>query len=167
MKKIKSLISIILCIVLIAAAALLATGCKKEETEAPETTAADTTVADTTVADTTEADTTEADDDDGITELGEGDTQFTFKVVDGDGNEKVFNIKTDKTTVGEALLDLQLIEGEDGDYGLYVKKVNGIEADYEKDKTYWAFYIGGEYAMTGVDKTEIEDGAEYSFKVEK
>lgn len=174
MKKIKSLISIILCMVLIAAAALFATGCKKGDTEAPETTVkADTTVADTTVADTTVADTTVPDDtvletdENGVTDLGEGDTQFTFTVVDGDGNEKVFNIKTDKKTVGEALIDLGLIEGEDGDYGLYVKKVNGILADYEKNKTYWAFYKGGEYSMTGVDKTDVEDGAEYSFKIEK
>lgn len=169
MKKIKSLISIILCTVLIAAAALFATGCKKGDTEAPETTVkADTTVADTTVADTTVPDDTVLEtDENGVTEMGEGDTQFTFTVVDGDGGEKVFNIRTDKKTVGEALIDLGLIEGEDGDYGLYVKKVNGILADYEKNKTYWAFYIGDEYAMTGVDKTDIEDGAEYSFKIEK
>ena len=34
-------------------------------------------------------------------------------------------------------------------------------------KDNWAFYINGEYAMTGVDSTEITEGAEYTFKVEK
>lgn len=45
--------------------------------------------------------------------------------------------------------------------------VNGIIADYDVDKTYWAFYINGEYAMSGVDTTKIEEGAAYSLKVEK
>ena len=99
--------------------------------------------------------------------LGEGKTVFQFVVVDKDGKETKFEIHTDKKTVGEALVDLKLIEGEDGPYGLYVKKVNGIKADYDVDKTYWAFYINGEMAMTGVDVTNVEAGATYSFKVEK
>ena len=92
---------------------------------------------------------------------------FHFIVVDGEGNETKFEIQTDKTTVGEALLEEGLIAGEEGVYGLYVKTVNGITADYDVDKTYWAFYINGEMAMTGVDSTKIEDGATYSFEVAK
>ena len=69
--------------------------------------------------------------------------------------------------MGEALQELELIDGEEGPYGLYVKTVNGITADFDKYKEYWAFYIDGEYAMSGVDKTEIEAGSTYSFKVEK
>jgi len=99
--------------------------------------------------------------------LGEGKTQFDFTVVDKDGKETAFEIHTDKTTVGEALLELGLIAGEEGAYGLYVKQVNGITADYDVDQTYWAFYVNGEYGMTGVDATEIEAGATYTFKVEK
>lgn len=96
-----------------------------------------------------------------------GTKEFTFVVVDLDGNSTTFNIKSDKATVGEALLDEKLIEGDEGAYGLYVKRVNGIEAIYENDGTYWSFYINGEYAMTGVDTTNIEDGFTYMFKVEK
>jgi len=99
--------------------------------------------------------------------LGEGQTKFSFVVVDKDGNETSFEIHTDKTTVGEALLEVELIEGETSEYGLYVKTVNGITADYDVDQTYWAFYINGEYASTGVDATNVEEGATYSFKVEK
>lgn len=101
------------------------------------------------------------------TVLGEGQIMFLFTVVDKDGNETGFEIHTDKKKVGEALLDLDLIDGDDGDYGLYVKTVNGITADYDVDKTYWAFYVNGEYAATGVDSTDVEEGASYSFKVEK
>ena len=64
-------------------------------------------------------------------------------------------------------MELDLIAGEDGEFGLYVKKVNGITADYDVDQTYWAFYINGEYAMSGVDKTTIAVGESYMFKVEK
>ena len=73
----------------------------------------------------------------------------------------VFTIKTDKDTVGEALFEHKLIDGEEGQYGLYVKTVNGITADYDTDKSYWAFYIDGEYAISGVDSTKITEGVTY------
>lgn len=101
------------------------------------------------------------------TVLGEGATVFAFTVIDKDGNETAFEIHTDKEIVGEALLDLALIAGEEGQYGLYVKTVNGITADYDVDQTYWAFYVNGEYATSGVDTTAIEEGMTYTFKVEK
>lgn len=99
--------------------------------------------------------------------LGEGQTMFLFTVVDKDGNETNFEIHTDKENVGEALLDLELIAGEEGEFGLFVKEVNGITADYDVDQTYWAFYVDGEYAMSGVDVTTIEEGKTYVLKVEK
>ena len=92
---------------------------------------------------------------------------FTFEVVDQNGTMTSFDITTDKELVGEALLEEGLIVGEDGPYGLYVTEVNGIVADYNVNKTYWAFYIDGGYASSGVDMTEVVDGATYSFKVEK
>ena len=92
---------------------------------------------------------------------------FTFEVVDKDGDIETFSITTDKATVGEALLEEGLIAGEDGQYGLYVTEVNGIVADYNVDGTYWAFYVDGAYASSGVDTTDIVDGSTYSFKVEK
>lgn len=99
--------------------------------------------------------------------LGEGATVFAFTVVDKEGTETVFEIHTEKEIVGEALLELALIAGEEGAYGLYVKSVNGIVADYDTDGTYWAFYVNGEYATSGVDTTAIVEGESYMFKVEK
>ena len=125
---------------------LMAVGCGKEDVEK-------------------EPETAKIKEDNNV--LGEGKTQFDFSVVDKDGKETKMEIHTDKKTVGEALLELELIEGEESEYGLYVKKVNGITADYDVDKTYWAFYINDEYAMTGVDATEIKEGEKYTFKVEK
>ena len=55
-----------------------------------------------------------------ITVLGEGQTSFTFTVVDKEGTEAYFEIHTDETIVGDALLALDLIAGDEGAYGLYV-----------------------------------------------
>ena len=143
-------LSFILCVVLIAALALTTMGCNNAEDNGDTVTTAG-----------------QAETPDTPTVKGEGATVFYFNVVDKDGNQTKFEIHTDKTVVGEALMELGLIEGEQGDYGLYVKKVNGITADYDTDGTYWAFYIGDDYGMTGVDMTDIEPGATYAFKVSK
>lgn len=84
-------------------------------------------------------------------------------VVEVQAQEKsvTFTIKTDKNMVGEALLEQGLIAGDEGPYGMYVKVVNGMTADYDKDQHYWAFYVNGEISMTSVDLTEITDGATY------
>ena len=96
------------------------------------------------------------------TELGEGSKTFMFKV-DAEGYAIIFTIHTDEETVGAALLAHNIIAGEDSQYGLYVKTVNGIFADYNVDGNYWAFYENGEYAMSGVDTTVITEGYTYSF----
>ena len=91
---------------------------------------------------------------------------FTVVVADLEGKETTFEYTSDKATVGEALVAEGLIEGHKTEYGLYVDSVNGIALDWEKDGKYWAFYIDSEYAMTGVDATEITEGATYAFKPE-
>ncbi|MBQ3890447.1 MAG: DUF4430 domain-containing protein [Lachnospiraceae bacterium] len=99
--------------------------------------------------------------------VGEGNTQFTFKVVDMDGAETVFTVKTDETTVGAALLNAGLIAGDETEYGLYVKTVNGVVADYDVDQTFWGFYIDDEFASTGVDSTPLNPESVYTFKKQK
>ena len=93
-------------------------------------------------------------------------TSFTVVTTDLEGKETTHTIKTDAATVGEALIKEGIIKGHTTDYGLYVDEVNGIALDWDKDGKYWAFYINGEYAMTGVDTTNVEDGAVYTFKPE-
>ena len=95
------------------------------------------------------------------TELGEGSKTLVVRV-EVEENSVTFTIHTDAETVGEALLELGLIAGEESQYGLYIKQVNGMTADYDIDQTYWAFYINGEYAMTGADTTPISEGEVYS-----
>ena len=99
--------------------------------------------------------------------LGKGATAFTVEVTDGQGTKTDFTVKTDEKTVGAALQALNIISGEKSEYGLYIKEVIGITADYDTDGTYWAFYIDGQYASTGADMTDARDGAVYGFAVEK
>ena len=99
--------------------------------------------------------------------IGEGEKSFVTEVVDADGNTVRFTVQTNEKTVGEALQKLGVIDGEEDDYGLYIKTVNGTTADYNKDGVYWAFYVDGEYAMTGADMTDVVDGTVYTFRVEK
>ena len=99
--------------------------------------------------------------------IGQGATAFTVEVQGADEKTVTFTVNTDEETVGAALLKLGVIAGDDSEYGLYVKSVNGETADYNTDGVYWAFYINGEYAMTGVDYTAPEAGATYAFHVEK
>ena len=95
------------------------------------------------------------------TPMGEGASTFYLVVRDLDGTAASFQISTDAATVGEALLALALIEGEVGDYGLYIHSVNGITADWETEQAYWAFYVDGAYAQTGVDTTPVMAGTTY------
>ncbi len=93
------------------------------------------------------------------TELGEGEKTVTVKVI-ADEQELIFTLHTDKETLGEALLEHDLIDGEQSQFGLYVKKVNGIVADYDADQTWWRVTKEGVDTL-GVDSTVIADGEQY------
>ena len=148
-KRLTKALSWILCTVLIVAMALITTGCGDNANKVDKET-----------VDEAQAVTE-------VTVLGEGSKVFDFSVVDLDGTTTWFEIHTDEETVGAALLALNLIEGDEGPYGLYVKSVNGIQADYDKDKVYWAFYVNDEYGTSGVDLTEIVEEDIYSFRMAK
>lgn len=112
-------------------------------------------------------DKTEPKTADGRTAVGKGDKSFLFDVTFADGTTAGYEVYTDAATVGDALVQTELVAGEESEYGLYVKTVCGQTLDYDTQGMYWAFYIGGEYAMTGVDQTEITDGTTYAFAAEK
>lgn len=92
-----------------------------------------------------------------------GEKTISVEVVHKDESSKQFTYQTDAEYLGEVLLAEGLLEGEDGPYGLYITAVDGEEAIYEVDNSYWAFYQGEEYAAQGVDQTPIADGDEFTF----
>lgn len=73
------------------------------------------------------------------------------------GEEEAFTIKTDEEYLRGALESIDLIEGSESEYGLFVTTVNGVAADDSKQE-WWCFTKGGEEMMTGVDTTPIADG---------
>ena len=151
--------------VLMAALALsmLASCLKTTPTEKPEEKTAEQTTLAPTEAPTDEP--TEAPTDEPTEaeipekqEIGKGAKTFTMTVTDADQKEYELTIHTDKTTVGEALSEYGLADISDG----FLTAILGMEASWEKDKAYWAFYINGDFAMTGVNDTDIEDGGKYA-----
>ena len=129
------------CVVLIAAMALSAVGCAGNK------------------------ETGETAFRDGQT-VGTGTTQFTLTIVDPEGETITLKVKTDKTILGDALMELEIVDGEAGAYGLYIKTVNGRTLDYNVDGKYWALYEGDAYASTGADGITITNGASYTLKAE-
>ena len=94
------------------------------------------------------------------TTLGSGATTVQVEV-QAEENSVTFTIKTNATTHEEALVENNLVEGEASIYGLYIKKVNGILADYDVDQTYWAVEKNGQKCDTGASSINISDGEHY------
>ena len=156
---IKSTLALILALLM----TLCLVSCKKDETETPQTPSGAENEAGGTIApEGLWASATYLKD----TTFGEGAKTVTVKVIVED-KSVTFTIKTDAETLGEALLAHNLIAGDQGDFGLYVKVVNGITADYDVDQSYWGFSKNGEYMMTGVDGTAIADGEVYELTYTK
>lgn len=144
----RKLLSLISLVVLLAMTALLTVSCGGKN-DVPNVTDTD--------AITTEspADTAADSESESVAEI-----TVTVMVTDDKGETKEHVIKTTETMLRGALEQENLIEGDESEYGLYVKTVDGLTADYDTDGAYWAFYDGNdEYLMTGVDTTPISDGA--------
>lgn len=135
----------LMCIALLAAAVLCLTGCTGQK-NSPAPVQSDVT----------------------LSPIGSGSKHFTFKASGLDGNViAAYDIHTDESTVGAALLSNGLIAGENSAYGMYVKEVCGVTADYDTDKTYWAFYENNAYAINSADKTNIDESTVYEFRISK
>lgn len=101
----------------------------------------------------------------------QGSKEYILKVVDDNGETTEYTGHTDAEFLRGALEELEksddlTIEGEESDYGLFIDTVNGVTADYSKDKAYWALYVNGEYGNYGVDSQPLTDGDIYSLVYE-
>lgn len=78
------------------------------------------------------------------------------------GERKVtITVKSDKTNLAEMLTESKLVEGEEGSYGLYIKRVNGILADYDADKAFWSLQQNGTPTALGASSITVADGDAY------
>lgn len=94
-------------------------------------------------------------------ETSEGEKTITVTVVHADGTSKDFTYDTDEEYLGAVLIAEGLVEGEEGPYGLTIDTVDGEMASWEENQSYWALFIGEDYATTGADSTPVTDGGVY------
>ena len=85
---------------------------------------------------------------------------ITVTVVHGDGSSKDFPIAATGETLREALEQENLVEGEESQYGLYIKTVDG-ETINEDNQEWWYLTQDGEMVNSGVDGVKIADGDKY------
>ena len=105
------------------------------------------------------------EDDNG--EEGATPITITLEVIGPDGSSKEHVVETDSSkNLRQALEGAGLISGDEGPYGLYVKVVDGITADYDVDSSWWSLTKDGEMCA-GVDSTKIADGDHFEFTYTK
>lgn len=91
------------------------------------------------------------------------DKTIEINVVHGDGSKKDFKIETNEEFLRGALEQEKLVEGDESEYGLFIKTVDGETAD-DANQEWWCINgADGEMLPTGVDDTAISDGDTYEF----
>ena len=140
------------------------------ESTPTESTPTESTPGESATTETTpgESATTEAATDEAAPEVrGTGAVSFCLTVTDLDGTQKEFVVKTDKKNVADALVEVGLVSGENSEYGLYIKVVNGITADYSVDGSYWSLLVNGEMSMVGASSVSVAEGLRVELKKTK
>lgn len=87
----------------------------------------------------------------------EGAKTIVVKVVHGDQSSKEFEYKTDAAYLIDVIKTEKLVEGDEGQYGLFITSVDGEKADDSKQQ-WWCITKGGEQVNTSADQTPIADG---------
>lgn len=93
-----------------------------------------------------------------------GAKEYAVTVVHSDGAKAVFLLDTDAEFLADALLEAELIAGEEGPYGLTVITVDGEDAVWETDNAYWCIYIGEEMATVGISQIPVYDGSAFTME---
>ena len=90
----------------------------------------------------------------------EGSKSITIEVIGKAGKSTEYALQTDAAYLKQAMeeADGLTFSGTEGDYGLMIHTVNGDKADYNVDKSYWSFYVNGEYCNYGIESQPVEDG---------
>lgn len=95
-------------------------------------------------------------DQSGKAETGE---EKTVKVIvtHKDESKKEFEYTTKLEMLGDLLTEEKLVEGTEGEMGLYITAVDGEQAD-DKNQEWWKIEQNGEMTQTGADTTKMSDG---------
>ncbi len=89
-----------------------------------------------------------------------GSKHVVVEVIIPDEKNQEFSINTNSEYLGEALKEINLIKGTEGEYGLFITEVNNRTAN-DNNQEWWCITKNGENVYTGVDITPITDGDHY------
>ena len=145
MKRMKVFLSLLLVIGLIAATLVTFGSCGKKN-PVPDTNSTGTGGTSAAVAEKTEQKT------------------VTLIVVDKEGEKTTYTIVTSAEFLRGAFADAEglTVEGDETEYGLYIKTVNGLRGDYTEDGYFWSLCDkDGNMTPAGADSTAIADGDVY------
>ncbi len=86
---------------------------------------------------------------------------LTIEVIHKDESSKIFEINTNEEYLGPALLEHEIIVGEDSEYGLFITSADGEAVDSANEE-WWLITINdGENVNFGADQQPILDGEKY------
>lgn len=95
-----------------------------------------------------------------------GEKEITILVVHGDKTEKEFQYSTDAEYLVEVLKENELVDGEEGEYGLFIQTVDKETADEGKQQ-WWCITKGGEQVNTSADRTPIADQDQFELTLKE
>ena len=95
-----------------------------------------------------------------LPETSAGEKTCTVTVIHGDESTKTFTVTTEEEYLGAALEKEGLISSQGADAGMF-HTVDGEKADWNVNQSYWAFYVGEEYASKGIYDTPVTEGGSY------
>lgn len=90
----------------------------------------------------------------------QGEKEIELEVVLADGSSKTHQMKTNQEYLGDALDEAGFVQGQEGDFGLFIQTVDGVTAE-DTNQEWWCLTKGGEQVNTSVDQTPIRNGEHY------
>lgn len=94
----------------------------------------------------------------------EGTKHLTIEVIYPDSASASYSVTTDAEYLEEAAAEIGdlIIDGERTEqFGLMILSVNGVEADYARDHSYWAILSDGVPCNYGISQQPVLDGESY------
>ena len=89
-----------------------------------------------------------------------GIKEIDIIVIHADKTENTFTYQTDAEYLVDVLLENELVDGEMGAYGLFIKTADGETADDSKQQ-WWCITKGGEKVNNGADTLPVADGDQF------
>ncbi len=90
----------------------------------------------------------------------EGLKTVTIEIVNKSGVSQSVTLETEalylRQAMEEAGVEFRAVDG-------MIMVLNGQQADYTVDQSYWAIYVNGEYANYGIDTQPVSGGDAYRF----